>query len=124
MTRLATLLSAFSSFLVFGLASVDAGSAVVVGPHHQLATAYGGPMARERALDNARHRYGANVRILAESDVNGYGAIAVARHPNGIGWIIGVSLGNRSASEANSLAIDHCVKLGGRHPQVKWAFKG
>jgi hypothetical protein len=126
MTKISSSLLALSSLFVFGLTNANAGSAVAVGPHHQLATAYGGPMAREekRALDNARHRYGANVRILAESDVNGYGAIAVARHPNGYGWIIGVSLGNRSATQADRLAIDHCIQLGGRNPQVKWAFKG
>jgi hypothetical protein len=126
MTKSATFLLALSSLFVFGLANANAGSAVAIGPHHQLATAYGGPMAREekRALDTARRKYGANVRILAESDVTGYGAIAVARHPNGYGWIIGVSLGNRSAAQANRLAIDHCLELGGRNPQVKWAFKG
>lgn len=118
-------------FVLLGLTALalqkaNAGSAVAIGPHHQLATAYGGPVEREkqRALDEARRKYGANVRILAASNVTGYGAIAVARHPNGYGWIIGVSLGNRSATEADTLAIEHCLKAGGVNPQVKWGFRG
>lgn len=105
--------------------NANAGAAVALGPHNQLATAYGGPMKREeqRALAEARRRYGPNVRLLAATDLTGYGAIAAARHPNG-NWVIGVSLGNRSATEADALAIDHCLKAGGRNPQVKWAFRG
>ena len=80
-------------------------------------------MAKRRALDVAQRRYGPNVRILASTDVTGYGAIAVARHPNG-NFVIGVSLGNRSATEADRLAMDHCIKAGGRNPQVKWGFRG
>jgi hypothetical protein len=40
------------------------------------------------------------------------GAIAVARHPNGFGWIIGVALGKGSATEADALAIGQCRKVG------------
>jgi hypothetical protein len=111
--------------VVFSFANAIAGSAVALGPHNQLATAYGGPVRREeqRALENARRKYGTNVRILASSDVTGYGAIAVARHPNG-NWLIGVALGRSSATEADTLAIEQCLKAGGRHPQVRWAFKG
>jgi hypothetical protein len=111
--------------LLLALQSANAGSAVALAPHNQLATAYGGPVAREkqRALDEARRKYGANARILAATDTTGYGAIAVARHPNG-NWVIGVSLGKRSATEASTLAIEHCLKAGGRNPQVKWAFWG
>jgi hypothetical protein len=121
---------AFFLLALVGLASIalndaDAGSAVVLGPHNQLATAYGGPVRKEeqRALENARRKYGANVRILAASDVTGYGAIAIAKHPNG-NWLIGVALGRRSATEANTLAINECLKAGGKHPQVRWAFRG
>jgi hypothetical protein len=106
--------------------NANAGAAVALGPHNQLATAYGGPVEREkaRALNNARRLYGNDVRIIAATDITGYGAIALARHPNGYGWIIGVSLGNRSATEADALAIDHCRKAGGINPQVRWAFRG
>jgi hypothetical protein len=107
--------------------SVHAGSAVAIQNNHaNLATAYGGPVEREkvRALANARRLYGDDVRILASSDVAGYGAIAVARHPNGHGSIIGVALGMRSPTEADTLAIKRCLKAGGLHPQVKWGFRG
>ena len=121
---------AFFLVALVGLTSIalndaDAGSAVVLGPHNQLATAYGGPVRKEeqRALENARRKYGANVRILAATDVTGYGAIAVAKHPNG-NWLIGVALGRRSATEANTLAINECLKAGGKYPQVRWAFRG
>ena len=111
---------------VSAIHTAHAGSAVALGPHNQLATAYGGPVEREKscALNNARRLYGNDVRIIAATDIAGYGAIALARHPKGYGWIIGVSLGNRSATEADVLAIDHCLKAGGRNPQVKWAFRG
>jgi hypothetical protein len=106
--------------------SVNAGSAGATDGHGHLATAYGGPVEREKqqALETARHRYGANVRIIAATDLTGYGAVAVARHPNGHGSIIGVALGKRSATEADTMAIEHCLKAGGRNPQVKWAFRG
>jgi hypothetical protein len=117
----------FSLALMAFLAAenANAGAAVAISQNDQLATAYGGPMKREeqRALAEARRRYGPNVRLLAATDVTGYGAIAVARHP-GHGWLVGVSLGNRSATEADALAIDHCRKAGGINPQVKWAFRG
>lgn len=114
---------------IFGLVSFHnaiAGSAVALGPHNQLATAYGGPVEREmqRALDVAHRKYGANVRIIAATDVTGYGAIAVATHPNGYGSIIGVSLGNRSTTEADTLAIQHCLRAGGTNPKVRWGFRG
>jgi hypothetical protein len=72
---------------MIGLASAltpqhaSAGAAVAWdGTSGNLATAYGGPVQREmdRALETARRRYGANFRILAASDVTGYGAIAAA----------------------------------------------
>lgn len=102
-----------------------AGSAVAMEPRHgNLATAYGGPMQREeqRALAQARRLYGANVRIVASTDISGYGAIAVARF--GKRAIIGVALGKRSANEADTIAIEQCLKAGGTHPEVKWAFRG
>jgi hypothetical protein len=115
-------------FALLGLAGVliqnaDAGSAVAMEPHHGgLATAYGGPVQREkqRALNEARHRYGADVRIIAATDVTGYGAIAVARLGNRA--IVGVALGKRSQTEAATLAIEQCLKGGGTDPKVKWEF--
>ena len=81
-------------------------------------------MVKQRALDVAHRRYGATARIIASSDVTGYGAIAVALLPNGRGTTIGVALGRRSATEADSLAIAQCIKAGGTNPRVKWGFRG
>ena len=82
-------------------------------------------MAREkqRALAEARLKYGTEGRIVAATDVSGYGAIAVAWLPNGHASIVGISLGKRSATEADTLAIEKCLKAGGINPQVKWAFR-
>jgi selenophosphate synthase len=105
--------------------NVNAGSAVAMERQHgNLATAYGGPVEREkqRALDEARRRYGADVRIIAATDVTGYGTIVVARLGNRA--IIGVALGKRSAAEAATLAVEHCLKAGGTDPLVRWAWRG
>jgi len=107
--------------------NVRAGSAVANDGFGHLATAYGGPKRREeqRALAEALRKYGrGDFRIIAATDVTGFGAIAVARHPDGYRTIIGVSLGKRSATEADTLAIEKCLRAGGKNPQVKWAFHG
>ena len=90
-----------------------------------MATSYGYPkeIAKQRALEIARSKYGPNVRILAATDVYGYGAIAVARHPNG-NWLVGVALGHPSSLDAKQRAIDYCVKAGGIDPKIRWEFKG
>jgi hypothetical protein len=108
------------------LQNVNGGSAVATDDRGNLATAYGGPVEREkqRALETARLRYGANFRILASTDQIGYGAIAVALLPNGHASVIGVALGKRSATEADRMAIDHCLKAGGVNPKVRWGFRG
>lgn len=118
-------LLALAGFGALAVQSVDAGSAVAMEPRHgNLATAYGGPMQREeeRALAEGRRRYGPDVRIIAASDVTGYGAIAVARF--GKRAIIGVALGQRSAAEAYTRAIEHCLRAGGTNPKVRWGFRG
>jgi hypothetical protein len=104
----------------------NAGAAVAAAPHLQLATSYGGTIQQvtQRALSVARKKYGGNVRILAATDRTGFGAVAVARPPNGVGWIVGVALGRRSATEADALAIEQCRKAGGIKPKVKWGFWG
>ena len=106
--------------------NLKAGSAVVLGPDNHLVSSYGHPeaVAKKRALDEARRMFGANVRVLAATDITGYGAVAVARHPNGYGWIMGVALGTRSATEAETLAIEQCAKAGGTNPKVRWTFRG
>ena len=109
-----------------GIQNAHAGSAVAWDGYAQLSTAYGGPVEREklRALDTARRKGGTNVRIVAATDATGYGAIAVALQPGGHGSIIGVSLGNRSATQADAAAIKDCLKAGGRNPKVRWEWKG
>jgi hypothetical protein len=105
--------------------NAHAGSAVAMERlHGNLATAYGGPVEREkaRALNNARRLYGNDVRIIAATDVTGYGAIAIARWKDR--FLVGVALGMRSATEADTVAINKCLRAGGRNPQVKWAFRG
>jgi hypothetical protein len=111
--------------LVAALQNAPAGSAVALAPHNQVFTSFGHPkeIAKQIALGEARRKYGNNVRILAASDVSGYCAIAVARVANG-NWLIGVSLGKRSATEAETLALSYCRKAGGINPQIKSAFKG
>jgi hypothetical protein len=122
-TSLITL--AFIGLAALVLQDAKAGAAVALGPHNQLATSYGGPveMAKARALEVAHRRYGPNVRILASTDLTGYGAIATARHSNG-NLVIGVALGRRSATEADTLAIEQCRKAGGFAPIVRWGFRG
>ena len=108
------------------LRNVNAGSAVATDDRGNLTTAYGGPVEREmqRTLETARLRYRENFRILASTDQFGYGAIAVALLPNGRASVIGVALGKRSATEADAMAIEHCLKAGGVSPKVRWAFRG
>jgi hypothetical protein len=115
----------FVAITVGALQNADAGSAVGTdGLGHNI-YAFGRPveMAKQSVFSRAR-RNGWNVRIIASTDQTGYGAIAVALHPSGHGSLIGVALGKRSATEADSLAIEHCLKAGGINPQVKWAFRG
>ena len=56
-------------------------------------------------------------------NIPGYGAIAVALHPNGYGSILGITLGKRSVNEAHAAAIKACLKAGGTHPVVKSTWK-
>jgi len=117
-------------FVLLGLGSValqnaNAGSAVAMEPRHgQLVSSYGHSkqVAMQRALETARRLYGAEVRIIAATEVTGYCTIAVARH--GDKAIVGVALGKRSASEANTLAIDQCLKAGGTDPRIISGWRG
>jgi hypothetical protein len=110
----------------FGVQHVKAGSAVALADPGHIISEYGHPEAAsiDSALAFARQRYGMHVRIIASSDVTGYGAIAVALHPNGHGTLIGVALGQPSATQADALAVAKCVKAGGTHARVRWGFRG
>jgi hypothetical protein len=104
----------------------NAGSVVVWDGGRNVGTSFGHPLqeAKQRAVADARHRGWQNVRIIGSSDVTGYGAIVVARHPNGVGALIGVSLGNRSKRKAVAIATDLCKRAGGTDAHVKYSFKG
>jgi hypothetical protein len=106
--------------------SASAGSAVAWGPRGHLVYSFGHPVeiSKQRALEMARHKNWLNVAIIAATDINGYGAIAVALHPNGHGSVIGVALGRRSAAEADKLALEQCVQNGGTNPKIKSTFRG
>src|ERR1700736_5884549 len=95
-------------------------SVVVWDGSSHLGTSYGHPVQieKQRALEGARRRGWTNVRIIGASDETGYGAIAIARHPNGQGSLIGIALGRGSAREADTLAIEECLKAGGTNPKV------
>jgi ubiquinone biosynthesis protein COQ9 len=122
----ATLPLALVAMTVGAMQTAKAGSAIVWDGGSHLGTSYGHPVeiAKQRALESARRRGWVNVRIVAATDMVGYGAIAVALHPNGHGSLIGVSLGNRSAAEADKLAIEHCLQAGGTNPKIKTTFRG
>lgn len=112
-------------FMFLAVHSTKAGSAVAMEPQHgNLTTAYGGSAEREeaRALETGRRLYGPEVRIIAATDVTGYGAIAVASFGGKV--IVGVALGKTSEMEADTRAIEECLKAGGVNPQVKWSWRG
>jgi hypothetical protein len=104
--------------------NVKAGSAVAVDPAGHIVHSFGGPekLARERVLEISRYRGWVNAKIIASSDTIGYGAIAVAR--KGTGSVVGVSIGKRSMAEADTLAMEQCLKRGGTDPKVRWRFRG
>jgi hypothetical protein len=122
--------SVIFGFALIGLAgalvqSAKAGSAVAMERlHGKLVTSYGHPegIAKQRALETAHRLYGANVELIAATDITGYCAIAVARRGNSA--VIGVALGKRSATEADGMAIDHCLKAGGTNPKIISGWRG
>ncbi len=81
-------------------------------------------MAKQAALKTGLVGRCWNVKIIASTDQTGYGAIAIALHPNGHGSLVGVALGRRSATEADTLAIELCVKGAAPILKVKWGFRG
>jgi hypothetical protein len=107
--------------------SVDAGSAVAIannGQRTMIVKSYGLPQkeAQQHVLDICRREGGANAKLLATSDVIGYGAIAIARR--GSNWVVGVSLGRRSPTESEIRALRACLRAGGIKPKVEWGFRG
>lgn len=117
---------AFVAMAVGALQNALAGSAVGTDGLGHNVYSYGHPkeIAMQRALAEARRKGWLNVRIVAATDMPGYGAIAVALHPNGYGSVLGITIGKRSATEADTLAINACLKAGGTNPRVRWTWRG
>jgi hypothetical protein len=118
---LVSLLLSLGTFLSH---SAIAGSAVAWDGRGHIVYSWGHPEeeARYRALAFCRQRYGTDARILASSALTGFCAIAVAR--KGSGSVLGASLGRRSASESELLAIKKCLKAGGINPRIKRGWYG
>jgi hypothetical protein len=119
----------FLCFFLFGLAAVSVhsasgGSAVAWDGHGHMVFSWGHPEkeARDRALAFCRRLYGGDARILASSDLTGFCAVAVAR--KGTGSVFAASLGRRSATESEMLAIKKCLKAGGSSPRIKRGWYG
>jgi hypothetical protein len=128
MKRNAFLALAFLTAAGLSAGRADAASAVAMDDHGHLVHSKGQrtrEIAIYNALEGARQLYGAdaNVRLIASSDVTGYCAIAVAGNPKG-GWLVAAALGQRTQTEADSLATGQCIKGGGVNPQVRWRWHG
>jgi hypothetical protein len=117
---------ALLGFAQFAPQTANAGSAVATDAKGHNVYDFGHPKdtCKRRALEMARHKGWSNVKIVAATDVNGYGAIAIARHPNGHGSILGVVLGQQSAREAATAAVNRCLQAGGTDVKIRWTFKG
>jgi hypothetical protein len=124
MKRSALFRLALLSTAVAAIQNANAGSAVAHDSHGHTVYSFGHPktVAIERALGMARTLGWADARIIAASDVTGYGAIAVARKGNGS--VIGAALGRPSRVDAEQLAIEICLKGGGTDPKVRWEWHG
>jgi hypothetical protein len=111
--------------IVVGLQNASAGSAVATDDHGHLATSFGLPkdVAKRHVLDIVR-KNGGGARILAATDISGFGAIAVGHHANGHGSIVSVALGRQSATEADMQALRNCIQAGAVHPKIISGFRG
>ena len=123
--KLSVLIGLFLAGLL--LENAIGGSAVVVGhsSHRTLIVkSYGLPqsVAQRHAVEVCRRLGGLDARLIASTDVVGECAIAIAH--KGTGSVIGVSLGCRSATEAQARAIQQCRNAGGVDPVVRWGFRG
>jgi hypothetical protein len=125
MKRSAIFRLALVTMAVIALERADGGSAVAMDiqrGHVVYSFGHAKAVAIQRALDMGQRLYGPQVKLVAATDVKGYGAIAVAS--KGTGSVIGIALGKRSMAEADRLAIAHCLQSGGSDPMVRWRFRG
>ncbi len=108
------------------LRDARAASAVAVGTRgHYPVEVHGSrsiESAKAQALRECFEHGGVNPRIVLATDKVGYGAAAVAE--KGKGSVFGFSLGKESKKEAASLAIEKCLKAGGRNPRIIAEFWG
>ena len=121
--------SAIRLALLLGLSALwaqnaKAGSAVVWDGHGHVVSCHGSRVdeATRRALELAHSRFGGEFRLIAFTDLDGYGAVATAS--KGTGSIIGVALAKRSVAEAEARAIRQCLKAGGTTPKIVRTWKG
>jgi hypothetical protein len=114
------------AFATATFSNANAGSVVVWDGAQNVGAFFGHPVevAKQRAPADSQRHGRQNVKIIGSSDVTGYGAIVVARHPNGVGTLIGVSLGNPSKRKAVAMAVRLCKRDGGADAHVKYSFKG
>ena len=122
MTRIAIFRLALVCMTVVAIQRANAASAVAIGSNGYLSSAARSSLedAKQRALEICRSHGGIDVRLVASSAGTGYCAIAVGRKGHGV--VYGIALGKRSATEADTLAIDHfqtslfsCLQAVARH---------
>jgi hypothetical protein len=103
----------------------NGGSAVAIEPRHgKMVNSYGKPeaMAIKGATAGARHLYGANVRLLAATNVTGYCAVGVATLGNKA--VVATALGRKSKSEAQTIVLQKLAEVGGTTPKIIARWKG
>jgi hypothetical protein len=124
MRRSAIFRLALVCMTVAALQRLEAGSAVANDGHGHTVQSYGHPktVAIQRALEFARLYGWTDARIIAASDATGYCAIAVAQ--KGKGSFLGAALGRPSREDAETRAIEVCLKGGGTHPVLRWEWYG
>jgi hypothetical protein len=126
MKNAALLLLTVLGLTVSSMHNAKAGSAVAFEPHSgKMVNSSGHPeqIAIQKAMAEARHLYGPNVRILAATDVTGYCAVGVAGRV-GKTAIVGVALGQKSAADAQAIVLDQLYKAGGIKPKIISRWRG
>jgi len=114
----------FSGLALSADNSAMAATAVAHASNSYTVISYGGSLdeAKQRAIEICRSKGGVNVKIVAATPVFGYGAIAVGA--KGTGSAVGIAVGRHSARDAESLAIEQCLKAGGVNPKITRHFRG
>src|SRR5580704_12777103 len=107
MKKITLFLTALIALTGGAIEHANAGSAVAIEPRHgKMVNSYGKPeaMAIDKAMAGARHLYGANVKLLAATNVTGYCAVGVATH--GDKALVAAALGRKSIREAQTLVLE------------------